>query len=82
VSVRVIFSCGGCDAVVEGTKWLSKRFESLSGRDHGFGGPVWDVRVEDVVPEGWVAFDPYTYCCYCPTCWAGITADKEPAGHD
>lgn len=21
------------------------------------------------------AFDPYTGCCYCPSCWAGIQAD-------
>jgi len=72
MSVNVVFRCGGCDAVAEGTKALRKRFQSLSGRDWGFGGPVWDAHVEDVVPEGWVAFDPYTYACYCPTCWTGI----------
>jgi hypothetical protein len=53
---------------------------SVSGRDHGIGGAVWDVAVEDVIPDGWIAFDPFTYCCYCPTCWAGIVADDaQPA---
>lgn len=78
MSVRVIFECGGCDAKSEGTKALRKRFMSVSGRDYGIGGPVWDVSVEDVVPEGWIAFDPITYCCYCPTCWDGIMAANEP----
>lgn len=70
--VTVSFACGGCDAKAEGTTFLRKRFMSLSGRDHGIGGPVWDVGVDDVVPEGWVAFDPYTYCTYCPKCWEEI----------
>lgn len=32
--------------------------------------------VEDVAPDGWIAFDPYTGCCYCPTCWKGIEANE------
>jgi len=80
VSVRVLFECGGCGLKVDGKAPLRKRFESFSGRDHGFGRAVWDVRVEDIVPEGWIAFDPYTYACYCPACWSEIenTATDNP----
>ncbi len=72
MTIRVVFECGGCDATAEGTTWLKKEFVSFSGRSHGFGRAVPANTVEDVTPEGWVAFDPYTYCTYCPTCWAGI----------
>lgn len=74
MSVYVTFECGGCDAKVKGTLPLAREFRSFSGRGHGFGsrGGVETVGVLDVVPEGWVAFDPYTYCTYCPTCWAEI----------
>ena len=72
MSVTVKFSCGECRATVEGTTYLRKGFRSFSGRDYGFGSTVWRTSVEDVVPEGWVAFDPYTHCCYCPECWKGI----------
>lgn len=75
MSVRVIFECSGCDAKAEGAGRLEKRFVSVSGRDHGFGAARWKVRVEDVVPEGWVAFDPYTYMTYCPKCWAAIEGE-------
>jgi len=72
VSVTVTFDCGGCSATVQGTEPLRREFRSFSGRSHGFGGAVDSVTVDDVIPEGWVAFDPYTYCCYCPSCWKSI----------
>ena len=28
--------------------------------------------IQDVAPDGWIAFDPYTGCCYCPKCWKDI----------
>ncbi len=28
--------------------------------------------IQGVAPQGWVAFDPYTHCTYCPKCWAEI----------
>ena len=35
--------------------------------------------IQGVAPEGWVAFDPYTHCTYCPKCWAGIVQETiEP----
>jgi len=71
MSVRLAFTCDGCFAEVEGTDWLRKRFRSFSGKDHGFGVYVVD-EVESVVPGGWVAFDPYTQCTYCPSCWTQI----------
>lgn len=72
VSVTVQFSCGGCDAKAEGTHPLRKEFVSVSGRSYGIGLLQWACGVENVVPEGWVAFDPYTGCTYCPKCWAEI----------
>jgi hypothetical protein len=38
------------------------------------GGTVNVNYADDVVPDGWVAYDPYTYCTYCPKCWEGIEA--------
>lgn len=75
MSVTVKFSCNGCDATADGTRPLCKEFVSFSGRSHGWGTHRITVGVEDVLPDGWVAFDPYTHCCYCPKCWAGIVGD-------
>jgi hypothetical protein len=77
VSVTVTFKCGGCDAVAEGTRPLRAPFASISGRPHGFGNRFPETA-EAVVPEGWVAHDPYTDCCYCPTCWDEIERQTEP----
>ena len=71
MSVTLVLSCGGCDAKTEGTGPLVQKFTSFSGRDHGFG-TTRITSVLDLIPEGWVAFDPYTYCCYCPACWTSI----------
>ena len=67
-----MFKCAGCDAKADGTIPLRKHFVSFSGRDHGYGTSQWKTRVEDVVPEGWIAFDPYTHMTYCPKCWQEI----------
>jgi hypothetical protein len=77
MGVEVVFKCGGCDERADGTQALRKEFLSFSGRAHGFGNVHWAVRVDDVVPEGWVAFDPYTYQTYCPACWAQIMEPKR-----
>jgi len=81
MGVEVTFECGGCFKTAEGTDRLRKEFMSFSGRGYGFGtvGPA--NTVEDVTPEGWVAYDPWTYCTYCPDCWAKINSDDdmEPA---
>ncbi len=76
MSVRVVFECGGCFAKAEGTAPLRREFVSVSGRSYGIGSVVPVNTVEDVTPTGWIAFDPYTSCCYCPTCWSEI---EKPA---
>jgi len=76
MSVTARFECNGCGAVAEGTERLRKEFVSLSGRDHGFGSARWANTPDDIAPEGWVAADPHTYCCYCPACWAQIATPE------
>ena len=76
MSVRAIFECDSCDAKAQAV--LRRRFETFSGRLGGFGRYVHDTP-ESVAPEGWVAFDPYTSCCYCPACWASILAPETVA---
>ena len=78
MSVKVKFECGGCFAEAEGTDWLSSgvRYEPAGFSLPGVGamsrryddGP----DVQAVAPEGWIAYDPYTQCTYCPDCWTGI----------
>ena len=77
VGVRVIFECGGCDAKAEGTDRLRLEFRGVTGRNYGFGRPVAANTVDDVVPEGWVAYDPWTYCTYCPKCYAEVVGEEE-----
>lgn len=76
MSVVVWFKCNGCDAAAEGTSRLRKEFVSVSGRSYGFGSARWTNTPDDVVPEGWVAADPCTYCCYCPACWQQINRER------
>lgn len=71
MSVSVKFSCDGCDKISNGTGNLKREFQSITGRGYGFGS--WKIDgAQDVAPDGWVSFDPYTGCCYCPDCWDGI----------
>lgn len=74
MTVTLELRCGGCDERAT-VGPLRKRFHGTRG-DWGLGVPRVDP-VEDLAPDGWVMFDPYTYCTYCPTCWASIVA--EPA---
>jgi hypothetical protein len=79
MSVMIELSCSGCmDATIR-VGPLRKRFHGTRG-EWGWGSASVD-SIEDLTPEGWVMFDPYTYCTYCPSCWAGIQGDveKEPA---
>ncbi len=71
MTVTVHFSCDGCEAAAVGTRCLTRRFESINGKGYGFGRYATDAP-QDVAPAGWIAFDPYTGCCYCPKCWAEI----------
>ena len=79
MGVTVTFSCGGCFKKTEGTDRLSRQFVSITGRSYGFGSYVYN-KSQDVAPEGWVAFDPFTGMCYCPECWAEI--EREDSSDD
>ena len=66
MSVTLTFSCSGCGATAEGTRPMRK--------EYGWGTARWQESPDALAPKGWVAADPYTYCCYCPKCWAEIVA--------
>jgi hypothetical protein len=76
MSVTVTFSCGGCFKEVKGLRPLRRNFHSFSGKGYGFG-VYRDEKPQDVAPEGWIAYDPYTLACYCPDCWAEIEEPEE-----
>ena len=79
MKVTLHFSCMGCFATEEVKGELKREFRSFSGRGYGFGTHhlVWP-NLDEVTPDGWVAFDPYTSVTYCPTCWASIENDEDP----
>lgn len=76
MTVEVVFECDGCRTKTKGTSFLLRRFMSLTGKSHGFGSYTYDTP-QDVAPEGWIAFDPYTGACYCPNCWAEALNQKK-----
>ena len=63
--------CGGCEAEQE-TQPIRKKFKSITGRSWGIGNfEITDIeKLADI--EGWILFDPYTQCTYCPDCWKSI----------
>lgn len=78
MSTRLHLKCDGCFAETH-TDRIARRFESFSGRGHGFGvriKPDIDAAVE---PTGWIWSDPYTGCTYCPECWSKIESGEEDA---
>ena len=77
--ITLTFKCGGCPKEAEGTTWLRRRFVSISGKSYGIGHYEYDTA-EDVMPEGWVAFDPWTGCTYCPECWIDLKGDVATSG--
>ena len=70
MTITVKYECGGCFKSEE-WKRPQRRFISINGKGYGFGSYKTD-DLESVAPDGWVAFDPYTGCTYCPECWASI----------
>lgn len=72
MTIKTIFECGGCLKKEDG-KSPQSRFLSLTGKGYGLGSYVED-KISDLAPEGWIAFDPYTQCTYCPECWDEIEA--------
>ena len=84
MTVRVTYHCGGCDATA--TASLRRRHEGVKPAACVANGVVFDRclivtdDVETAAPDGWIVFDPYTFCTYCPSCWSQITDDG--AGDD
>lgn len=71
MSVRIRMICDGCFKETE-TSRIRQEFVSFSGRGYGMG-VVKTPTIDDVCdPTGWVWSDPYTFCTYCPDCWAEI----------
>lgn len=73
--IIITFKCGGCEAVVK-SGIVNREFISLNGLGHGWGHYEYP-SIRDAAPEDWMAFDPYTGCCYCPTCWKSIEEHVE-----
>ena len=69
MTVTVKFSCMGCGNKIDGTAPLTTAFQSICGRRYGIGTFSHTKQPQSVIPEGWIAFDPYDGNCYCPKCW-------------
>ena len=67
--VRLTFSCGGCHE--EATGSIRKQFRSITGKSYGIGS-YFITDIEEAAPDGWIVFDPWTQCTYCPDCWADL----------
>jgi hypothetical protein len=76
MTIRLTFVCDGCHKEAPGTGFIEKHFVSVSGRSYGFGSYRYVKSPADLAPEGWMPFDPYTQCCYCPECWASIEGEE------
>lgn len=37
----------------------------------------WEDIPQDLTPEGWMMYDPYTFCTYCPTCVAEVFPETQ-----
>lgn len=79
VTAILKYSCGGCDKTEEvQVPRLGSRFHGISGGESGVGRWVNErADAEAHCPEGWMAFDPYTRCTYCPDCVEAIWPDPE-----
>ena len=71
IQIQIFYECGGIDASAQTEKLrVTKRIDLdpkvISTYD--------DIQtiIERNAPEGWMCFDPWTNCCYCPNCWASI----------
>lgn len=79
ITVTIQYACGGCRrAETINAGLIQREFVSLNGKGYGFGKWVTPtVDFEAHAPDGWLAFDPYTQCTYCPDCWDSIVNDGE-----
>ena len=76
MSIHLKYVCDGCFTTAEGTATMRRSFKSFSGRNHGHGTIDWRELPSDLAPAHWMASDPYTFCTYCPSCWAEIESEK------
>ena len=76
MGIKTWFHCDGCDEVEQG-KDLERNFKRVGHDEHGNWGVTYDTTAVDATPDGWIAFDPYTKCTYCPTCWAELDPPEE-----
>lgn len=79
IDMTLHLECGGCFLKATTKATLSRVFKSFSGKGHGWGSYSIEMSEPDY-PEGWVPFDPYTGCTYCPDCWASIEGHKSYEG--
>lgn len=77
MSVRLMFECDGCTAKSDGTGRMVRKFQPVAERTEGFDVWRWVASPEELAPEGWIAADPWTSCCYCPKCWQEIMEDPN-----
>lgn len=76
MSIKFTITCDGCSEQASSTGLFRRRFHGSNG-DWGFGSARWPDP-QTLAPEGWMLSDPWTYCTYCPECWANVNADQEP----
>jgi hypothetical protein len=76
MGVNIQFVCDGCEKDTPGERSLRRKFQGITGKSYGFGSYLYETP-EDVKPDGWVSFDPYTGCCYCPSCWENIMENSN-----
>ena len=80
MTIRATYSCDGCFTKIEGTTWFQRKFISATGKPYGLGTYTYS-SVQDLTPTGWVDFDPFTGCCYCPECWKSIEGEEQNANN-
>jgi len=73
--IKTIFQCDECFTESPGDE-LTREVRSITERSSGLGTYRY-TTAREVAPDGWVAFDPYTGCTYCPKCWAEIEDEME-----
>lgn len=76
MSVFALYRCDECFAEATGDR-LARRFVSMSGRGYGFGHYEFD-DARTAAPDGWMAYDPYTGCTYCPACAESLREPETP----
>ena len=79
MSVSIVLNCDGCEASTQG----GSMYRHLGPRvGHSlYLRPTLEAAFEAAVPDGWVAYDPWTYCTYCPDCWESIVVDTAAGVH-